>query len=118
MIWFSYYYLLSFLKAFFLTVLIEFLVFYLFARKNVSKAFAVVLSVNSFSLPIVWFVIPLIVNSYPTYAFLAEVFAVVSEATLLRILLRISLKSAIALSATMNMTSFLVGLIFPFLIAS
>ncbi len=118
MIWVSDPYLLSFLKAFLWTVLVEFLVFYPFARNlRVSKAFAAVLLVNSLSLPIVWFVIPLIVNSYLTYAILAEPFAVLSEAALLRILLRFSYKRATAASLTMNMASFLVGLIFPFLIA-
>lgn len=102
-----------------MTVLVELLMFYPFARNlGASKAFAAVLLVNSFSLPIVWFAIPLIVNSYLTYAFLAELFAVLSEAALLRILLPFSLKRTIAASMTMNMASFLVGLIFPFLIAS
>jgi hypothetical protein len=111
-------YLLSFFKAFLLTVLVEFLVFYRFERNlGVSKAFAAVFLVNSLSLPIVWFAIPLIVNDYLTYALLAEPFAVLSEATLLRILLPFSYKRAIALSMTMNMTSYLVGLAFPFLIA-
>lgn len=120
MIWVSDPYLLSFFKAFLWTVLVELLVFCTFFARNlgVSKAFAAVLVVNSFSLPIVWFVIPLIVNSYLTYAILAEPFAVLSEAALLRILLPFSLKRAIAASLTMNMVSFLVGLIFPFLIAS
>ena len=99
-------------------MLVELLVFYPFARNSVSKGFAAVLLVNSLSLPIVWFVIPLIVNSYLSYAFSAELFAVVSEAVLLRILLPFSLKRAMVASVSMNMVSFLVGLIFPFLIAS
>ena len=118
LIWVSYHYLLSFFKAFLLTVLIEFLVLYLFARKKASKAFAAVLLVNCLSLPVVWFVIPLIANSYLTYVFLAELFAVLSEAALLRILLQFSYKRAMAVSMTMNIASFLAGLTFPFLVAS
>lgn len=117
MIWVSGH-LLSFFKAFLLTVLVEFLVFYRFKMNlGVSKAFAAVFLVNFLSLPIVWFVIPLMANDYMAYALLAESFAVLSEAALLRILLSFSYKHAIALSTAMNMTSYLVGLAFPFLIA-
>jgi hypothetical protein len=117
-IWISDHYLFSFFRAFLLTVFAEFLVFYRFSRNlGASKAFAIVLLVNSFSLPIVWFIIPVIVKGYTSYVLLAELFAVFSEAALLKILLPFSYGRAIAMSMLMNIVSFLVGLAFPFLIA-
>ena len=113
----SYNYLLSFFKAFLWTVLIESLVFCFLTRINLLKALVVVLLVDCFSLPIVWFLIPFIANSDFSYVFMAELFAVLSEAALLRFLLQFSYKRAMAVSVAINMVSFLVGLIFPFLIA-
>jgi len=114
----SHWYLVSFFKAFVLTVLVEFLVFYPFARGiRTSKAFGAVLLVNAFSLPIVWFVIPFWVNSYPFYTLSAELFAFLSETLLLKALLPLSFKRIIAASITMNLGSFVIGWMFPFLTA-
>jgi len=101
-----------------LTLLIESLIFYPFAREiATSKTFGTVLFVNAFSLPIVWFVLPFLVNSYQVYVFSAEFFAFLSEALILKVLLPLSWKRILVASITMNLGSFLIGTFFPFLIA-
>jgi hypothetical protein len=70
------------------------------------------LLVNSFSLPIVWFLIPHL-QTYWTYwkfASVAEAFAVVSEAIMMKPLLPLSWRRAAATSFAQNMTSYAVGL--------
>ena len=77
----------------------------------------VVLLCNSFSLPVVWFVLPYLFHDYFRYVFVAELFAVLSESFLLKRLLSTSYARGLLVSLTMNVASFLVGWSFPFLIA-
>jgi len=109
----SSWYVISFLKAFLLTTLVEWFAFLPFGRPLGSwKTLGTVIVANAFSLPIVWFAIPAFVTEYSYYALVAEVFAVFSEALILLVLLRLSYKRAIAASAFLNLCSFLVGSIF------
>jgi hypothetical protein len=108
-----------FLKAYFYDNLIEIAICYVLNnRSGFWRVLVVVLIVNTFSLPFVWFVFPwLTFLTYYEYILLSESFAVISEAILLRVLLmKISWKRALATSFVMNMASFSFGLLFPRLI--
>lgn len=108
----------SLIKAYLLTASIETVVFYPFARPtSVPREISVVFLVNAFSLPLVWFVIPLLVPYYSAYVIGSELFAILSEAILLKAILHLSFKRVILGSALMNLTSFSVGLLLPSLIA-
>ena len=109
-------YVEGFLKAYLYTILIELAVCYLMNRRFGFRVLVVILIVNTFSLPFVWFVFPAIKLSYPLYLLVAETFAVVSEALLMRILFSISVKRALVTSVAMNMASFTFGILFPWLI--
>jgi hypothetical protein len=103
-----------FAKAYFLTISIEFSVCYALNHKiGLKGIIGSVTLVNSFSLPIVWFLIPGLMVSYSENVLVAEGFAVVSEGLLLRALLPLSTGRAIATSLAMNMASFVLGLLFP-----
>jgi hypothetical protein len=109
--------LVSFFKAFVLTFLIESFVLYLFTSETaISQTVKVALVANAISLPVVWFVLPLLIT-YSTYVLLAETFAVLSESLVLRALLTISYKRCLLAAFTMNLTSFAIGWIFPTVIA-
>ena len=115
----SFSYFVSFSRAFLLTLLIEILASYPFAWKiPASKVFKAVFLANTFSLPIVWFIIPLLVNTHLSYVFLAEFFAFLSESLILKAQLPLSYRRCFIASLTMNLISFLFGLAFPFLIAA
>lgn len=106
---------MSFLKGYLITVLVEFLVLCPYARQTRrSTIFFAVLLLNSLSLPVVWFVIPFLINRYFEYLIVAEFFAVLSETVLLKVLLRFSYTRAAAASLTMNMASFVIGLTYQF----
>jgi len=116
---FTHSYVISFAKAYLLAVFVELLVFYPFVAKRIRflKASVAVCFVNAVSLPVVWFLMPLMFDSYWAYACSAELFAVLSEAIMLSVLLPLSKRRLLVASVTMNMVSFLVGLMFPSLIA-
>ena len=112
----SFFYVESFLKAYLYTFLTEFAVCYLINRRFGFRVVVVVLIVNAFSLPFVWFVFPALTVGYRLYLLIAETFAVVSEALLMRMMFPISVKRALATSIAMNMASYTFGVLFPWLI--
>jgi len=110
-------YLVSFFEAFLLTFSIECLTFLPFARGiGAPRALGAVLLVNAFSLPVVWFVISFMIRDFLVYAFSSELFVIISESILLRMLLPISYKRSILAALTMNLASFMVGWVLPILI--
>ena len=112
----SSFYVQGFLKAYLYAILIEFAVCYLINRRFGSRVLSVVLIVNAFSLPFVWFVFPAITLGYRLYVLVSETFAVVSEALLMHVMFPTSVKRALATSVAMNMASFTFGILFPWLI--
>jgi len=110
------FYVEGFLKAYLYTVLIESAVCYLMNHRFGLRVLKVVLIVNAFSLPFVWFIFPTVGLEYHLYLLVAETFAVVSETLLMRVLFPTSLKYALATSIAMNMASFTFGILFPWLI--
>jgi len=118
-LWFvlTYPYLLMFWKAFLLTNAVEIPILYLFAYKmGVVKVFATGLLANGLSLPVVWFIMPLVTSSYLNFVIFAETFAVLSETLILRKVLFISYKRSLTAALAMNAMSFLVGWMFPSLL--
>jgi len=113
----SFLYVESFLKACLYTIAIEFAVCYLINHRFGFRVLMIVLIVNAFSLPFVWFVFPAIPLGYHLYLLIAETFAVVSEALLMWIMFPMSVKRALATSVAMNMASFTFGILFPWLIS-
>ena len=109
-------YVEGFLKAYLYTILIELVVCYLINRRFGIRVLVVVLIINTFSLPFVWFIFPAIKLGYPLYLLLSETFAVVSEALLMRIMFPTTVKRALVTSIAMNVASFTFGILFPWLI--
>jgi hypothetical protein len=107
----------AFLKAYVYTVAIELVVCYAINRQiGFKKVLWTVILVNAFSLSIVWFLLPKYSVSYVEYLVAAEALAVVSEALLMKAILRFSIRRAFATSFAMNMASFFFGILFPWAI--
>lgn len=111
---------LNFLSALFLTVFLELLVFivYTYAGGNRAKfeghrkkVLGTVVLVNVISLPLVWFGFPALISDFSLLLIVAEAFAVIFEALLLRFLNKelFSFSNAFWLSLFANITSFFVG---------
>jgi hypothetical protein len=66
--------------------------------------------VNLFSLPYLWFVLPLFITSH-NYILIGEILVVVIEMAILSKVLKINLKNAFILSLMANIASYLVGII-------
>jgi hypothetical protein len=109
----------SFITALIITLVTELLVTFLFIRFSKNKDFSqkqnrillTVVLVNIISLPVVWFVLPLIFTDTITYYVVAESFAVLFEGLFIRLLNKntFTLKNALILSLIMNLASFFVG---------
>ena len=105
----------SFIKALIITMLLELLVaiIYLSATKTSKGVLVSVLIGNIISLPMVWFLFPLmstIISAFPIFV-LSELFAVVFEAYLIHYMNKqiISLKKSFILSILMNIVSVIWG---------
>ena len=103
----------SFVKAFLITIILELLVSLIFVsvRKLPKKVLAYVLLANIISLPIVWFLFPLIKLSIPTIIVISEIFAVLFESYFIYFLGKpiLSLKQSFVLSILNNLVSLFVG---------
>jgi hypothetical protein len=84
-------------------------------RFGLGRVAVVVLAVNAFSLPFVWFIFPAI-TSYDLFLFISETFAMISEALSMRLMFPTTVRRALATSIGMNMASFSFGILFPWLI--
>jgi hypothetical protein len=110
-------YFMIFGKAYLLTISIESLVCYaLNHRIGLKQVLGSVALVNSFSLPIVWFLIPDLMVSYSEYVLVAEGFAILSEWILMKALMPFSWRRAAGTSIAMNVASFGLGIVLPWLI--
>ena len=114
--------IITFLLALLITVILELLVAAIFCSiKKIPKqrVLQLVLFANLISLPIVWFVFPILVDTLVVILF-AEVFAVVVEAYFVHALAKtaISLAQSFPLSVIMNLVSFVCGGIIFFIVAS
>lgn len=103
----------SFIKAFLITIILELLVSLIFisARKLSKKILAYVLLANIISLPIVWFLFPLIKLPLLAIIVMSEIFAVLFESYFVYLLGKqtISLKQSTVLSVLNNLVSLFIG---------
>lgn len=103
-------YILSFFKALFLTLMIEYVVFSLLNRGlPASRITASVLLVNLLTLSAIWFLFANLIRENLLYIFLSEMFAVFSEGITLGLVLPISYKRGLLSAVIMNLASFAVG---------
>ena len=103
----------SFLLAFFITIILELLVSLIFVsiKKLPKRILANVLLVNMITLPIVWFLFPLLGFSGVVVIILSEIFAFLFEAYFIYFLGKqfISFKQSAALSILNNSVSLFIG---------
>lgn len=111
-------YEISFLKALFLTIVVEtsvlFLLFKMFYKTLKVSNWILLLTgiLCSFStLPYLWFILPLFLKTKMLYVISSEVSAVLIESVIIWGLLRINYAKAIIVSIACNMSSFFIGLL-------
>jgi len=102
-----------FIKSLVITLIIELLTALIYLSiKRLSKKILIAVFLGSLiSLPIVWFVFPLIIKIIPLVILLSEIFAIVLEAYLIHYLNKqtISLRQSFTLSILMNIMSLVIG---------
>lgn len=107
----------NFLLSLVLTVIIETAVLFIiakhFLKTKASNAFLIFLGIfcSSATLPYLWFILPIFVKSFYSYAAIGEVLVILAEAVIYYFVLRVNLKKALFISSSCNIISFLLGLI-------
>lgn len=103
----------SFTKAFFITIILELLTsfIFIFSRKLSKKILVYVVIANILSLPIVWFLFPLMKLQLPRIIVLSEIFAVLFETYFIYLPNKqiISFKQSLTLSILNNLVSLFIG---------
>ena len=101
----------NFILAYFFTIFIEGVVVFLLLRKkyNWTKIIRNVVFASSVTLPLVWFVFPLLPVVWIVYVIIAEVFVVISETIIYKILFKMEWKAAFVISFIANLISFVIG---------
>jgi len=109
------YWLLTFWPFVFgVTLLSEGIVLWVLLRRDLAPGHIALLAlgVNLATHPLIWFALPQLVSERTTYLLVAEIFAMVTEATLIYLLLgRRSLSTAVLSAALANAASYAVGLV-------
>lgn len=106
---------IEFLKSLFITVTIETIVIYLLVYRESFKRSTKLLSgtiPTITTLPYIWFVFPYFINNRLIYTILSESFAVLFEAVIIYLILRVKFRYAFLLSFVANTVSYLFGLVF------
>jgi hypothetical protein len=102
----------AFVKALVITLVLETLVALIFLSlaRLPKRILRSVLLANAVSLPIVWFLFPLVLRT-PSVILFAEIFAIAFEACFIRLLDRdaIAFRKAVSLSVMMNLASLVAG---------
>jgi hypothetical protein len=108
----------EFLKALVQTILIETVVLFLLVKlvykslKIKNRLLVLTGIVASFStLPYVWFILPLFIQTRVYYILISEISVVLIEWLIIQGFLKISYKKALFISFICNMASFLIGLL-------
>lgn len=102
-----------FLFAFAIALGTEVPVLYLTLHRRSSIHLIVITGIvgNVCTLPIVWFVLPLWLRGV-AYVVASEMFAVFAECLIIRLALAVDFRTALLASTLMNLSSFLMGLVF------
>lgn len=96
------------LSSWVITVIIEFLVFWLFIKKEPSKLFLASILINSVTLPLATFIY---LFFYTNFIFI-EVVVFLVEIYMVRVLLEVDYKESFLISLAANLATVLLGLIF------
>ena len=103
-----------FIYASLITLVVElpllFLIGKYLLKTGVKKLFWVGLFTNLFSLPYLWFVFPSFIHIH-NYVYIGEIIVVLIEAIIFIKLLNINFKKSIFLSLTLNLASYLIGML-------
>lgn len=105
---------LNFFQAYAITFSIETLIIFILLRKHYSVAQIVRNSflANTITLPIVWFIFPLLFRGYLLQIGLAELFAFLLEAAIYsEFFSKLKLSDAMTISIICNVSSFFIGLL-------
>ena len=110
------FYELLFLKSLALTIIIETIVMIIFFRfitrtkdVEISKILAVGVIASFATLPYLWFIFSNFFDQKIWYIITGESFAVIAEAAIIHIVLRVKILKSTICSFTCNMASFLIG---------
>ena len=110
----------AFWQAYLITLFFEVPVYWHACRRYGStvKVAAVAILLSTVTLPVVWFVLPpLLIHDYPLYFAVAELFAWLGEALMLKIaFVKMTWKHAVLVAFVANAISASVGLVIAFLL--
>ena len=102
--------ILSFLIAYLLTNLIEFVPLHLILKNNFKKEIIGLLKINTITLPIVWIVLSFFFNAnYFTAFIIIELLVIAAETIWVKQIFKKQLKESLIISATMNIPSAIIG---------
>lgn len=102
----------SFLIAYFLTNLLEFFPLHFMIKKPLRRKLAVLVLLNSITMPFVWLILPFFYSNYLMAFIIAELLVVVAEAAIIRRFLGQLPVTSLKVSALMNLLSAAVGFVF------
>ena len=106
---------IEFLKSLFITVTIEAIVIYLLLYRESFKVSIKLLSgtiPTLTTLPYIWFVFPYFIKDRVVYTIFSESFAILLEAVIIYLILRVGFRYALLISFVANTVSYLFGLFF------
>jgi hypothetical protein len=98
--------MINLILALLITIIVEFLIFYLFFRKSPLKLFIYSVLINSFTLPLATYIYIYILNNF----LIAEIMVVLVESVLIMLLMEIKYKKSVLISIVANLVSAIIGL--------
>ena len=104
---------ISWIETIILETIMLFFICKIFYKKDNIKSRKILLTglvASSVTLPILWFILPTILNNYLLYAIFGEIFVTAVEVIIIKYLLKISRKKAIIASVCCNLFSVLIWL--------
>ena len=103
-------FVLSFLIAYVLTNIIEFVPLHLILKENFKKEIIGLLKINTITLPIVWVVLAFFFNeNYFAVFVIVELLVIAAETILVKKIFKKQLKESLIISAAMNIPSAAIG---------
>jgi hypothetical protein len=90
------------------TILIEFGIFWIFVRKNISKIFLYVVLINAFTLPIATFFYQNLINNF----YLIEISVIFAESILIMLLFKTKYTESLSISFVANFITAMISFLF------
>ncbi len=98
--------MINLILALLITIIVEFLIFYLFLRKSPLKLLIYSVLINSFTLPLATYIYVYILNNF----LIVEISVVLVESVLIMLLMEIKYKKSVLISLIANLVSAIIGL--------